>query len=135
MAGWPSGPGQLLVTCEQGHGQRLGERDVRRVVDGHVFAKFPAAVEQGPVRCPLQRQCCQVSERQRGTASVHDAFPHLPPPDRRSLEIYQLRRGQPFPAQAATCVIAIVTVVGEGDGHDAGINDDHGRRGASIPRS
>ena len=135
MAAWASGSGQPVVTGEQGHAQRLGERDIRRVVDCHIFAKFPAPAEQRTVRCPPQRQRREVSLGQRGAASVYEAFPHLPSPDRGGLEIDQLWRGQPFAAQAATCVIAVVAIVSEGYGHDAGINDDHGRRGASIPRS
>ena len=111
MAAWAGGSCQPVVTGEQRHAQHLGERDVRRIVDGHIFAKFPAAVEQGAVRCPPQRQRCEVSQRQRGAASIHDAFPHLPSPDRGGLEIDQLWRGQPFPAQAVTCVIAVVAVV------------------------
>ena len=55
--------------------------------------------------------------------------------NRGGLEIDQVWRGQPFTAQAVTRVITVVAVVSEGYAHDAGINDDHGRPAASIPRS
>jgi len=68
---------QPPVAGEQGYIQRFGESDVGGVVDGEIVAKLPAAGQQGPVRCPLERQGGQVGQGQGRTAQVSRARAHL----------------------------------------------------------
>ena len=84
---------------------------------------------------PSQRKRGQVSQSQCGPAGVHGTIADLPPPHRGDFEVDKAGCRQLLPAQAGPCVIAVLAVIGEGDGQDAGVNDDHGRRAASLPPS
>jgi hypothetical protein len=84
---------------------------------------------------PAQRKRGQVSKSQRGPAAVHGTIADLPPPHRGDFEVDKAGRCQLLPAEAGPGVIAVLAVIGEGNGQDAGVNDDHGRRAASLPPS
>jgi hypothetical protein len=133
VAGWAGGSGQPAVPGEQEYLQRLGKRYVGGVVDAQIAAQFPAAGQQGPVRCSPEGKRAQVSQCQCCPPCVHGTSPDLPPPDRHNLKVHQLGRGQPFPAQSGTCLITVRAVITKTGRQDAGINDDHDRS-AAPPR-
>ncbi len=84
---------------------------------------------------PAQRKRGQVSQSQRGPPGVDGGIADLPPPHRGDLEVDETGRSQLLPAEPGPCVIAVPAVVGEGDGQNAGVNDDHGLCAASLPLS
>src|ERR1700722_8213531 len=63
-------PGELLVAGEQGgvHGFREGYEG--RVVDGEVVPQFPAAGEQGAVRCPPGPSSARATTRTLASATI-----------------------------------------------------------------
>ena len=79
---------------------------------------------------PAQRKRGQVSQSQRGPAGVHGTISDLPPPHRGDFEVDKAGRSQLLIAQTGPCLIAILAVIGEGNGQNAGVNDDHGRSAA-----
>lgn len=93
VAGWSGGFGQSAVPGEQEYFQHLCERYVGGVVGGQIVAQFPAAGQQGPVRCSPEGKRAQVNQCQCRPSCVHGTSPDLPPPDRHNLKVHQLGRG------------------------------------------
>ena len=87
------------------------------------------------MRCPPERQGGQVGQGEGRAADINFAALHLPTQHRGNLEVYQFWRAQSFPAQAGTGTVAVRAVIAKGGGQDAGVNDDHDRRAASLPPS
>ncbi len=67
---WAGGSCQSFVAGKQAHLQQFGERDVGRIVDGEVVAKFPATGKQRAVRGPLQGHRGKVGKRQGRAAAA-----------------------------------------------------------------
>ena len=84
---------------------------------------------------PPERQGGQIGQRKGRAADINLAAVHLPAQHRGDFKVHEFWRAQPFPAQAGTGMVAVRAVIAQGGGQDAGVNDDHDRRAASLPLS
>ena len=86
------------------------------------------------MRCSPGWQCSEVVECETGSSGVEGACFHLPPQHRCDLQIGQFGHGQPLATQPGPGLVTIGSVIGQGDDQDAGVSDDHGRRGSRLQR-
>ncbi len=80
--------------------------------------------------CSLDRQIDQVGERELGPPDVEMSSGELPAKYGGNLEVDQFGGCQLFTTEPRPRLVAIPTVISEGDGKDACINDEHARTGA-----
>jgi hypothetical protein len=86
------------------------------------------------VRCPPGGQCGQVVECEAGAPGVESACFHLPPQYRCDFEVGEFGPGQPLAVQSGPGLVPVGAVIGQGGDQDAGVSDDHGRRGSRLRR-
>lgn len=77
--------------------------------------------------CPLQGKIVEVGEGELGPSEIEVASREEPAEHRGDLEIDQFGSCQVFAAKTFARPIARATVVGQRDGKDTGVNDEHAR--------
>lgn len=115
------------VTGEECRVQRFRQRDVGGVVNREVVAELPAAQHERPVIDPLHGKGLQVVQGEGHAPWVELAAAGEAPPYGHNLKVDQARRREVLAVEAGTQVVSVVVIVEQGDGQDAGINDEHAR--------
>ena len=77
------------------------------------------------MRRAFQGKIHQISQSKLRSPDIKSAGSYLLAQDRGDLEVDQFRRGQRLTTQSGPGRIPLRTVIGQGNGQDAGINDEH----------
>jgi hypothetical protein len=120
-------PSQACVGREQSRAEGLCECHVDGVVGCQVWTESPAAFEELMVLGTSQREMAQVLERHLGTTIGEATGCGLPSQDGGDLEVDERRSSQLFTSEPLARGVAICTVICNGWGEHARVDDDHRR--------
>src|ERR1700730_7019331 len=121
-------PGEPPVAGDQRHSERLGKRNVDRIISREVVSQVPDARQQETVRMPGQRKSRKNRKSRAAAFAVNLAADRIAPDGVRDLYIDQMRGMQRLaipeqPAFDVACRRGLEENLDEG----RGVNDDHSR--------